>query len=202
MALPYNNTSPEETETLKNSQPKMLQNFESIKTIVEENHVGFGEVLHGCHKYAIMPNAPVPPDLDPATDPTDLRLFARVDSGPNFPQLWVKYPDNTVSQLTGSNSGSTGSSGPGWSKFPSGIIMKWGTATVTQNVPGRYVFFPTGPTIPAFTKAVSYIKITPTDNKTGTFDKFYTLQGYGLDKFFIGDGPNFPITINWFAIGV
>lgn len=200
MVLPYNPTSPEETEKLKVSQPKIVENFGSIKTIIEENHVAFGLNDQGAHKYVVMPNAAVP--ATPAENSTDLNLFARTDTGANFPQLWLQYPNADVVQLTGNNTGSTGTSGTGWSKFPSGIIMKWGTATVTQNVPGRFVFYPVGPNIPAFTKNPSYLKVTPTENRAGTFNTFYTVAGYGTDRFFLGEVITFPITINWFAIGV
>ena len=201
MALPYNPTSPEETETIKNSQSKILENFQSIKTIIEQNHVAFGESLQGCHKYVIMPNASVPSDSDPATDPTDLRLFARVDSGPNFPQLWLKYPDNTLSQLTGDNSASTGTSGTGWSKFPSGVIMKWGTATISATTSVFPVVFPVGASIPVFTKTAGYIKITPTSTGASTFNKVY-VANKSATGFSAGGELNTSFTINWFAIGV
>jgi|GEM_PF-3977167 len=198
MVLPYNPTAPEETETLKDSQPKILENFESVKTIIEQNHVAFGNLLQGCHKHLIMPNAPIPPDNNPATSPTDLNLFARVTTGANFPQLWLKYPDNTLSQLTGSNSGSTGTSGVGWSKFPSGVIMKWGTATVSTG--NQFVVFPTDPSIPVFTTSQGYIKATATIPGSLVFPRLQVWQGYGPTTFRVTGYLN-PITINWFAIG-
>lgn len=198
MALPYNPTSPEETEKLKDSQPKILQNFGSIKTLIEQNHVAFGEELQGAHKYVIMPNAAVPPTPD--QNSTDLNLFARTNSGANFPQLWLQYPNADVVQLTGNNTGSTGTSGTGWCKFPSGVIMKWGTATMTRQQP--YITFPVGPTIPVFTKSPGYIKFTPTQAGATTFNNVYILQGGGGTKFYAAGTLNNPVTINWFAIGI
>lgn len=197
MALPYNPTSPEETEKLKDSQPKILENFGSIKTLIEQNHVAFGEELQGVHKYVIMPNAAVP--SAPSANATDLNLFARTNTGANFPQLWLQYPNADVVQLTGNNTGSTGTSGTGWCKFPSGVIMKWGTATMSNQ---PVVAYPTGPTIPVFSTSPGYFKLTPTQAGADIFNNVYYMQGYGPTSFYIAGRLSSPVTVNWFAIGI
>lgn len=199
MPLLYYPTSPEPTEKLSETQPKMLQNFTSIQTLLQENHGTFGTSEQGMHKYVILNNSAVP--TTPAENSTDLTLFARTNSGANFPQLWLQYPNADVVQLTGNNSSSTGTSGTGWSKFPSGVIMKWGTATITATTSIRQVLFPVSSTIPVFTATPGYIKITPTSTGASMFNNVYVAQSSSTG-FYAGGSLGTTFTINWFAIGI
>lgn len=195
MALPYTQNVPEDTQSFQETQPTIQTNFGSIQTLLEENHVMFGDTNQGCHDYLIMPTVTTPPDA--VNGSTDLLMYQQ--GSPN--QIWLKYPNNAVVQLTGTQVPSTGTSGPGWSRFPSGIIMKWGTATIAKSTSVAPVVFPVGVSIPVFTKNPSYVKVTPTSTGASTFNKVF-VTNIKVNGFSAGGELNTSFTINWFAIGV
>lgn len=81
MSFPYNITTPASSEAPTASQPKMLQNFNSIFNILPVDHIGFGNATGGQHKQNTYPNFVVP------SKPTGTTTIA-------FPNIGIADPTN------------------------------------------------------------------------------------------------------------
>ena len=195
MPIIYTPDTPKSTQPFNESQIEILNNFGAIDELISVNHVGFNGNGFGFHNYLTMPDQVIP------TTPlgTDINMFARVTTGDNAPQLWLQYPTGDVAQLTGPQSAGVGTSGTGWSMFPSGIIMKWGTATLNSS--SATITFPVGAGIEPFTEICAFIKVTPTSGYAKSFANF-SCGNLGTLNFSVYNNPSTSsITFNWFAIG-
>lgn len=152
--MPYNANIPQATDVLSQSQADILANFQDIFTLVGVNHVNFGAVGAGKHNFVTMPVQ----GASPATIAGELALFSRTSAITGNPAMaWRQQTNGAVIEFT-----SAGSLVSGWFITPSGITVKWGTASATG---AAAVNFPTidggGQAIPAFTLAPVNIQFSP-----------------------------------------
>lgn len=205
----YTSNTPESAQPMNVSQPEILANFQAIAELVGVNHVGFNINNSGKHNTAIMEFQSV----DPGTASTDLALYSKATGSPNVGEIFYQYPnDGSVNQLTpvsGTGSGTiSATSGTGWCLFASGILFKWGTATINlQNSTPGQIIFPTGAGIPAYKIGMGYAKVTLTQSTTANmnFTQFATTPvGYGTTQIAVYSLNASPsvVTVNYFTIGI
>jgi len=101
-ALPYNNNIPTASQRLKDSQPQLKENFESLQTIIEANHTGFSATDPGKHKFLQIIQGSAP-----TIGTTELGIYNTLVGG--IPQFFLKkgaataYNLSAISQETSSN---------------------------------------------------------------------------------------------------
>lgn len=199
MPFNYTNNVPQAETAMNVTQPQILENFQAIKELVAINHIDFNLPGFGTHNFLTMPNT-----TTPTASGTDLNVYVKATpAGPNTSEIFGLYPTGVEFQISGLQQAATGTSGTGWSVFPSGIIMKWGTGTGTSAA--QSVIYPTGAGIPAFTQTPGFVKVTLTSSYLTQFLSTsiaqtnagaFQIQAWGANP----SGATY--TFNWFAIGV
>ena len=173
-ALTYLNNIPAASQRLRDSQLQILTNFASIQTLVETNHVAFSDADSGKHKFLQMPEQ----GAAPTTAANEMGLYTKEEGAVS--QMFIRREsDGTEINLTNDVSKAAN----GYTRLPNGLIMKWGTKTVTRNtlsaeltfdvtVPFTTVYtvnvsqtFAAGPTTSNLNVAVSAGDITTTGFK-------------------------------------
>jgi hypothetical protein len=197
---------PNATDQLKNSQPTIQANFQSIGQVFDANHADFNSDTYGQHNLVQMPeqvSAPNPPfaDTDVAfynleSDVTDIsEIFVHLSTGSFIEE---DYP-MTASIL--STTDANWATGSGWSYLPSGLIMKWGTGTATS--PVTKTSYPVAANIPVFTTATLNVNITATSNSGTYVASLYNLSGYtpSTTGFYATPSGAISVTFVYLAIG-
>ncbi len=157
----YNALIPQPTDDPSISQGQILNNFGAIKSLIDINHVDFAAIGAGKHTFVEMPvQSPVPTTIG-----GEVGLYCQTSASTTQPELvFARQLGSTApAEVRLTEFTSAGWTNPGWTKLPSGIMMKWranigfgGISTVTKNlntdVPGS----------PNFTTVLT-ILITPID---------------------------------------
>lgn len=140
--MAYSNAIPQPTDRLKDSQQDILDNFAALKTLIDVNHETFGAADEGKHKFVTMPEQ----GSAPTTAANELALFTEQSSLTNVAEMVFRRESNGSSiEFTSSLQATSG-----WTRLPSGILIKWGDFTATRNALGT-VTFNVAATIPVFT---------------------------------------------------
>lgn len=199
MAYTYN--KPDATDTISSSQSVLKDNFTAIKSLVDINHVTFGDPDEGKHTKLVMPKQ----TTFPATAATEWSLFSALDLGGVNTQLFLRNNSSAATitndiNLTGASKTNTA----GWCVLPCGIIMKWGLGSGTFTTSGSAVdatdlAYGTGvPTIT--TLLTASVNITGTYNVYlnfgGTFNETaHTVSVYGFARSATTSGVGFKYLI-------
>lgn len=144
--MAYSNAIPQPTDRLKDSQQDILDNFAALKTLIDVNHGTFGAADEGKHKFVTMPEQ----GSAPTTAVNEMALYTQLSSLSGNSELVIRNENNGASVEFTSSVKATN----GWSRLPSGVLIKWGTASANRNTLST-ITFPTGGTIPAFTAIYS-----------------------------------------------
>ena len=168
----YNANIPQGNQTGSETQNSMLQNFTAIERFMAVDHATFGEADQGKHDQLTMPTQ----QAAPTTLAGEIALFSLLSGG--LPELSWKQESN------GSTIEFTSRQENGWTRLPSGILMKWFNNILLQGDPitgidvveledplrgpkflSVYTVFvtPTNPTVYNFT---SYVKTWDTTSVT------------------------------------
>jgi hypothetical protein len=196
--MAYNNNIPQPNDDLSVSQPQILANFAEIATAFNLNHGPFNSGTEGKHAFVEMPNQNAAP---PVTIANEVGLYCNTSAFTTQPELFlIKQLGSTVPpnlrppiapngyEISGSNYTS-----PGWTRLPSGILLKWGTFSTNSGVP--YVF-DVAATIPPF--AVCYnVQLVGTSALLQTF----SVPALTNLQFTVTSASN-PAQGYYFAIGV
>jgi len=141
---------PNPGQTLANSRPDIFNNFATIGTAFIVDHVDYNEANQGKHNHVTMPRQVA----SPATTATEVALFSRLSTLSSATELAVRKESNgSVFEFT-----SCGAAAIGWTRLPSGILLKWGSSTTPPTGSLTYTF-PVNPNTPAFTQIFS-VQIT------------------------------------------
>lgn len=204
----YTDDIPQASQGMNLSQPQILANFQAIGELIGVNHISFNVNNSGKHNSTVMEFQSV----DPGTASTDLALYSKATGSPNVGEIFYQYPnDGSVNQLTpvsGTSSGTiSATSGTGWCLFASGVLFKWGTATVNLQSNTINIIFPTGTGIPAYKVSMGYAKVTLTQATTAAtnFTQIATTPvGFGTTGFFVYTLNASPstVTVDYFTIGI
>lgn len=125
MAYTYN--KPDATDTISSSQSVLKDNFTAIKGLVDVNHATFGDPSEGKHKIVHFPALTITPGSIPAaTLATEYALYS-TSSG-----VFLRPPSQAAGTVTADiNLTGATKADPGWCYLPCGIIMKWGTGSIS-----------------------------------------------------------------------
>ena len=198
--MAYQPNIPAASDQLSKSQGDIQGNFQQLDTAFNLNHTPLESGNAGMHAFVEMPNQSA---SAPTTGSNEVVLYCNTDTLTSQPELFMIFqnggasvppPLNNVNgfSITSSNYIKNG----GWTRLPSGILLKWGTwisgtgGTFTVTFPVDVL------TIPAF-QAIYNIQVTPTAVVSFT----YTLQAIGSTTFQVVTSSTAPI-INYFAIGI
>lgn len=179
---------PQPGDLISQSQVDILNNFTSIGTAFDVNHVDFNQSGAGKHFKVEMPNQ--------SPGPTGVAGQATIYA--NGGDIWAIKGAGTAYQLTDGASGNVDSTSTNGSSFlPGGMIIKWGTSTIIGGTNNIGVTYTTS--MPAATFTANG---TLNTNAAGAL---YTIgiNGKSLTGFTINVNPTPPgnLTIFWVAIG-
>ncbi len=206
--MPYNANIPLATDQLSQSQLDLLNNFQSINTWVNVNHVGFNVANQGKHFFVEFPV----PVATPVTIAGEVGLYSRQSTITNQPELVFAHQFGSTAPAGARivEFTSAGWANTGWCRFPSGILHVWSTVT-TSNLNSnsdQVIQFPGG-AVPPFL-AVYSIQITGTavagQDPNSAF--YYIGSNIGAQNFTVRQqarGGIFALTRNTFtylAIGL
>lgn len=154
--MAYNDT-PQANQRISDTQPLIRSNFQQIQTTISVNHVGIADISgnQGKHNFIQMPAAV--PTL--ATSASEIGLYSKNGISSGVPELFFQRSglaaDSGLS-ITESNIATSSfaiNSFSGYTKLPSGMIMKWGSAINNAAIAAVFPFPANdgnGTTIPAF----------------------------------------------------
>jgi hypothetical protein len=186
--MPYYNNIPKPLDRIYLSQDEILQNFQIIPQLITENHINFGAAAQGKHKFVSIPIR----DTAPTTNGTEVALYSKLGQFSGQPELWIKRKSNPPTiGATYSFTETSNNSGRYWFRWPSGIMVKFGTFTVPemfladQQILVTYFIPGLEQNIPEFT-SVFNIKITPVlpTNLNNTFGAWvYPVHPFSATEF-------------------
>lgn len=163
--MAYQANIPQATDKLRISQADLLNNFIAIDSFVSANHYGFASGNVGKHLYLQMPETAAP-----ATAANEAGLYANNGTISGTTELFFRRESNGSSiGFTEANLATTG-----WTKLPSGLILKWGNGTVGANADATVTFDGVG--VAAFTTVYS-VNCT-INGGTGGLDKGFYYKSY------------------------
>lgn len=142
--MSYQNDIPQATDRLKDSQSDILDNFAEIETFVTVNHVDFGSADQGKHKWVTFPVQGSAPAFSTGEEGLYNLPYNNTASTVNelfiHKQLSTGTADIPFTASILSQNATPTSLAAGWSYLPSGLLIKWGSAsgtgTTTVNVDG------------------------------------------------------------------
>lgn len=195
--LAYNSLIPQATDKPKDSQSQLLANFGGIKTLVDINHVTFDDPDEGKHKFVTFPRQ----GAAPATAATDFAVYSKLSTlGALETELFVRRQNSgTEYEFTSSLQ-----TNDGWTRLPSGILIKWGRSSGS----GLATYtWPVAATIPVFSTCFN-VQVSTEDGTIGDGNKMATLRVFtALDVSLycgqrtVASSPT-SVTYTVFAVGV
>ena len=202
------NITPKASDRISETQPDILQNFNTINAAFNVNHGEYMTGDQGKHKFiTFVGQNPAPTFLGTDEGMYSVASIAGPNPTINGPEIYLKKFYNsgassrdipfTASFISNTASGSITDNISGWTYLPSGLLVKWGS-NADLTAAGQDRVFPSGPGIPIFTNCfaifISAANLNATNNGIGganpRFDRF-TLAGsnVGLSDYY------------WLAIG-
>jgi hypothetical protein len=184
--------SPALGDTISDSLANIRGNFVVLAAAWDGDH----ETLTGTgtsstkHVQVTLPEFAISPAAGPTTLASEGAVFTRDIAG--RPSLFYRQEsDGTEIQLTGVD---PVVSSAGQSTLPGGLIMKWGSTTISSTA-NTNLTFPV-----AFGTSIFNAQLTSQNSsQVGTIQ----LVSLALDKLVAkASGTNFPYTVYWSAIGV
>jgi hypothetical protein len=141
----YNPNIPQASNLLSQSQLDLLNNFGAIQALIDVNHVDFDATGAGKHHFVEFPvQSPVP-----TTSGGEVGLYSQTSTVTSQPELVFARQSGSTAPASVRITEFTSAlwANPGYTKLPSGIMLKWrsnisfgGGSTVTintnTNVPG------------------------------------------------------------------
>ncbi len=165
--MAYTVDIPQASDDPSQSQGQILGNFQELNTFLAINHEGITTVTDpGKHKFLQMPEQSSAPD----TLVNEVALFSRESTLTTNTELVFRRESNGFeSEFTGVLDATNG-----WTRLPSGILLKWGTGSGSGPVE---TVFPAGATFPAFTAVFSaQVSVDDSSPIPKTFATFQTVS--------------------------
>ena len=175
--MAYQSNIPQPTDELKDSQNDILNNFQGIKTAWDINHITFDLADQGKHAYVSLPEQ----SSGPATAANEVAVYSKQSTLSGVAELFVRKESSGDEIEFTSGTLAT----PGWTRLPSGILLKWGSSTATG---ATTITLPTGASIPAFTTIFS-VQLTIVDAGAADADEAISLTSFGTTTFDVWGSP-------------
>lgn len=131
----YTANVPNAPQLISDTQAPILQNFQSIGSIIAQDHVGFNAANGGTHTVVNLNNQA----SDPATVASGfLGLYTKQVAG--VQQLFIERPGSpgTTEQISGGTGGQSGANG--WTGLGGNTLMQYGLASATTSNTGLFTF--------------------------------------------------------------
>jgi len=197
--MPYNENTPANiNESFSTSQPKITANFQSIKTVVEQDHEDFNGANEGKHKKTTFTDTTVVALTTPvATGGTEVMLYNMGNALFFRPQ---NRPAGNIDEDIDFTT-KTYAAGQGSTTLPSGLIMKWGTINLASAAPSVAVAFTA-----AFPTSTYYASCIPSADHTAGVARYVltvdnvAAAGFNIRRNAADTGTGYDVY--WFAIGV
>ena len=192
--MAYQNTIPAPTYELKTSQNDLLNNFQSIQTAWDINHITFDLADQGKHKQLSLPEQAA----GPVTAANELALYSKESALTAVAELFVRKESSGAEiEFTSSTSAT-----PGWTRLPSGILLKWGATTANG---ATNILFPVAGTVPVFNNVYS-VQLTVVDAAGADADEAIRLVAFAVTDFDAWASPRSTtgtkaVNFEYFAIG-
>jgi len=140
--MAYKGNVPQPTHKLSQSQDDLLNNFSTLLTAFDINHVTFDSSDEGKHAFIEFPvQSPVP-----TTGAGEVGLYCQTSALTGNPELVFSHESaGSTYEFTSAVKAETG-----YAILPSGIIMKWGSGTANSNTT-TVATFAAGAGVPVFT---------------------------------------------------
>lgn len=185
-------------QTLGNTRVSINTNFNVISDAFEVDHVAYNAPLgqQGKHNKVTMPVQ----GASPTTLANEVALFSQTSTLSTVPEMALRRANNgTVIEFTSSLSAAIG-----WTRLPSGILLKWGNSIAN----GSTVYtFPVAATIPAFSQIFS-AQLTPNyGGGTDTPNGAVRLQSFSTTSLTVFGSPRTTagsqaVAYQYLAIGI
>jgi len=161
--MAYNENIPQASDNPSQSQAQILDNFQAISTAFNTNHGNFNAADQGKHSFLQMPEQ----SSAPATSANEMGFYTKESSLTSIAEMFIRRESNgTEIEFTSSLGAANG-----WTRLPSGILLKWGTGSGSG---AHTTNFPTGATIPVY--AAVYTGFVVTADSSGTPNTFATFR--------------------------
>jgi len=169
----YNPNIPQPTDILSDSQDDILENFQQLNTAWNVNHVLFNTANQGMHAQVTMPNNAAPT----ATAIGQANMWSQQSTLTATTELaWQRENAGSIIEWTGLLAAT-----PGWTRLPSGILLKWGQGNSTGT--GYVYTFPVVGTIPVFTDVFTIVCIPFSGAATGITLTAKTATNFTVNTF-------------------
>ncbi len=190
---------PQSTQTLLASQALLLANNQQLNASFAVNHIAFADngSTAGFHTKLQFPAAIA--DMDrPVNNSPEASLFPGVGATTGLTELFFTNSAGVYTQITGNGSGSASS---GYTRLPSGILIKWGQANGNSGT----VTMSQGPSFSTLFNVQLTIKDSP--GAPNTFVYLNALAPSGQNTFsFVGvqrlSTASTAVTFQYLAIGI
>jgi len=199
----YNQNIPLAADDPSESQDQILQNFQTIYTVVGQDHMNFNTATQGKHKKITFPAGPL--TGQPFTFiANEIGLQSLNQAPTSRPDIWLTRGTGTAYPITGYANGTVaGNNAVMWTYLPSGILQISGQSILSAGT--RTIIF--GDTFnegltsfPGFSQFISSISITPVNpaNVTTTLH----VNSFNLTQVVVGraNGTN-DLAFFWTAQG-
>lgn len=197
--MAYQANIPQATDQLSKSQGDLLGNFQAIKTLIDVNHVDFSSGDEGKHFVVTLPNQSTSPPTGYTFLAGEVGLYNFINpsgtggTGANEIYLHTSQSGAAVIAevpLTASNQASVG-----WCYLPSGLILKWGVASVSSSATVAI----NGPGLgPNFTNTFQAFLTVKTANNQSTTVRYSPIV---LPNLVININTSIATPISYFVIG-
>lgn len=193
---------PNPGQTLGNSRPDINSNFAVIDAAFQVDHEDYNTTNQGMHnRVSFLTQNPVPTPIAGI-----VQLYSQLSTITNQPELVFAHQAGSTAP-TGAKIvefTSAGWANPGWTRLPSGIMMKWqsiigfgGNPSVTVNVntavPGSPNF------VTMLSTMISIIDTNASYNNVIGLSNI-TFPNFTVSKFG-GSNPPSSVRFSWLAIG-
>lgn len=210
--MAYNNAIPNANDKLRNSQPQIKDNFSSIDSSWQVDHVPFNSApdagKHNRIQFPKLTNATTPVANTFVAAAGQLALYNTQNATTAQEEIYLKRNSDGAALGIPITAGSIGVSG--WSYLPSGLLIKWGNISANGN--GNVINMGAGPN---FSTATSFrVYLTSNSNNPNNLWAYTAYTGAGVNSFTLGarqittagsiiSNPSFSTnTYNFLAIGL
>ena len=200
------NAVPQATQTLAATQAPILDNFTVIDTAFSVNHADYNTPNQGFHNLVTFPVQ------DPAPTPGtgQVLLYSQESALTDQPELVFARQEGSTApmavQVTEFTSAGWGN--PGWTKLPSGILMKWHQGIPTNfGTPVPINLNTDVPGSPDYTQLFS-VSITTQDtarsysSNIGIATIDYDAATFTVSPFYTVNVPGPTVSFGYLAIGM
>lgn len=158
---------PNPGQNLNDTRAAIRGNFVTLQSDFGVNHLPYGAVNEGKHNCVTLPTDHTITGTNnlPATNSSEVLLYSAKGPVSGNPEIFFQRQSQGVASgftITESTPATNG-----WTRLPSGIILKWGFMNIGGLASGTKILFPTGGSIPTFTSCFN-VQMSAAYNSTST----------------------------------